>query len=181
MADFIRQQELFSPEASIVVGVSGGADSIALLHAIQGLNSELGFHLKLHVAHLDHALRGEEAKEDAEFVRTLSQSLNLPCTLDRVDVRALNDDEKGSIEEIARRERYAFLERVCVATNADTLAVGHHADDNAETVLHRILRGTGIRGVAGISPKRSVSLDKRDRGCLTAAAIHQGGNPPVHR
>ena len=139
-----------------MVGVSGGADSVALIQAMVRLNSELGYKLKLHIAHLNHCLRKEESDGDAEYVRSMADSLDIPCSVEACDIPAICLQEKGSVEEVARRERYNFIERVCVTNHANYVAVAHHADDNAETVLHRILRGTGLRGVGGITPSRSI-------------------------
>lgn len=156
VAETIEQNELFPRDARMVVGVSGGTDSMALLHSLLALNGEYGYQLDLHVAHLNHSLRPGDADDDAAFVEAAADSLNLPRT---IETRAIGDmarQEKGSIEEIARRERYAFFERTCLACDAKYIAVGHHADDNVETILHRILRGTGLRGIGGIPPSRTI-------------------------
>lgn len=156
IADHVLQ-----PDDGAVVGVSGGADSMALLHLLVGLNQTLGWNLQLHVAHLNHRIRPLDAEKDAAFVQAAADSLSLPCTIDERDVPALSEKEGASAEEIGRRERYAFFERVCLQSGFRIITVGHHADDNAETILHRILRGTGLRGLAGIP---------RDR------ALHPGSN-----
>jgi tRNA(Ile)-lysidine synthase len=140
----------------MVVGVSGGADSTALLHALLKLNQEHGYSLELHVAHLNHALRASESDEDAAFVEAAADALELPRTVETRDIPYLMQSERGSIEEVARRERYAFFEKTCLAEGIKIIALGHHADDNAETVLHRIIRGTGLRGVGGIVPARPI-------------------------
>jgi tRNA(Ile)-lysidine synthase len=127
---------------------------MALLHLLLELNRSAGWQLRLHVAHLNHGLRGEEANADAAFVQAACDSLALPCTIDQRDVRAGAAAEGLSIEEMSRRERYAFFERVCLQSGMRTVALGHHADDNAETILHRVLRGTGLRGLAGIPRSR---------------------------
>ncbi len=101
-------------------------------------------------------MRDSASDEDAAFVAATADDLSLPRTIEMRDIPALCNDERGSLEEIARRERYVFFERVCAACGAKIVAVGHHADDNAETVLHRILRGTGLRGVGGIHPQRLI-------------------------
>lgn len=153
----LTNERLLQKDDSLVVGVSGGSDSLALLHMLLGLNRSGDWNLKLHVAHLHHQLRGDEADEDAAFVQAACDSLELPCSIDRRDVRTLAESEGMSIEEISRRERYAFFERVCIQTGCRAVAVGHQADDHAETVLHRILRGTGLRGLAGIPRNRPLS------------------------
>ena len=153
----ILAESLFTRDDQVVLGVSGGSDSMALLHLVAGLNQTLDWRLKLHVAHLNHQLRGTEAEKDAGFVQAAADSLSLPCTVASRDIAQLSEDESIGIEEIARRERYAFFERVCLTTGSRVVAVGHHADDNAETILYRILRGTGLRGLVGIPRKRPLS------------------------
>ena len=153
----ILAESLFARDDYVVLGVSGGADSMALLHLLAGLNQTLDWQLKLHVAHLNHQLRGTEAEKDAAFVQAAADSLSLPCAVDSRDIAQLSQDESIGIEEMARRERYAFFERVCLTTGAGVVAVGHHADDNAETILYRVLRGTGLRGLVGIPRNRPLS------------------------
>ena len=151
------QYRLFERGASIVVGVSGGADSVALLSVLHQLAAPL--QLNLTVAHLNHGIRGAAADSDEAFVRALAAEMGLPFVAERADVPALARAGAGSIEEVARRERYAFLGRVAAGARAAAIAVGHTADDNTETVLLRILRGAGIRGLGGIPPKRPLSAD----------------------
>ncbi len=148
---------LLDQDALIIVGVSGGADSMALLHLLHGLNKQCGWRLKLHIAHLNHNLRGDEAEKDAAFVQAAADHLSLPCTIETRDVGGLAESDSGGIEEVGRRERYIFFERVALQIGAKIVAVGHHLDDNAETILHRILRGTGLRGLVGISKDRAIS------------------------
>jgi tRNA(Ile)-lysidine synthase len=142
----------------VVVGVSGGPDSMALLHLLVGLNEKLDWSLRIHIAHLNHHLRGLEAEKDAAFVQGAADSLGLPCTIDQRDIGALAREEDGGIEEVARRERLAMFQRVCLKTESKVIALAHHADDNAETILHRIFRGTGLRGLAGIPQRRPFAL-----------------------
>ena len=150
----IIAEKLFPPDATIVVGVSGGADSMGLLHALSLLNESPGFRLNLHVAHLNHRLRGEAADADAAFVQAAADGHSLPCTVESVDVAEAAKEQQVSVEEAARHERHRFYERVCRRCGAGYVALGHHADDNVETVLQRILRGTGFRGLAGIPRSR---------------------------
>ncbi len=157
LANELLTDSVLNRDDLIVVGVSGGADSMALLHMLLKLNSSHDWSLKLHVAHLDHRLRPGDSEQDAAFVQAAADDLGLPCTIDRRDIETLAGKEPSGIEETARRERYAFFERVCLKTGAKVLALGHHADDNAETILQRILRGTGIRGLAGIPRVRKLS------------------------
>lgn len=157
LANELLSERLLTEDDAVVVAVSGGPDSMALLHLLHELNARLGWRLRLHVAHLNHLLRGEDAEKDAVFVESAAESLGLPCTVARRDIAAIAGEAGGGIEEVARRERYAFFQRVCLHADAKILAVGHQADDNAETVLHRILRGTGLRGLAGIPRRRALA------------------------
>lgn len=157
LADQIEADDLFERDAALVVGVSGGPDSTALLHALVDLNRHAGYALSLHVAHLNHQLRGDESDADAAFVQAAAEELHIPCTVERDDIHALAGPHGGSIEEIARHRRYDFFERVCVRHgHARRVAVGHHADDDAETILHRVVRGTGLRGLSGIPRRRAI-------------------------
>jgi len=148
---------LLQRDDRVVVGVSGGPDSMALLHLLLAANHTLEWQLQLHLAHLDHGLRGEESAQDAAFVRAAADSLDLSCTIEAQNVADLAEAESLGIEEAARQARYAFYQRVCLQTGNKIVAVGHHADDNAETILHRVVRGTGLRGLAGIPRKRALA------------------------
>jgi len=134
LAEHIEAEQLFGQDARIVVGVSGGCDSVALVHGLLGLNGDYGWSLDLHVAHLNHSLRGSESEADAAFVEAAADDLALPRTVQTCDVPSLVVAEKGTVEELARRERYTFFERTALAIGAKTIAVGHHADDNAIAV-----------------------------------------------
>jgi tRNA(Ile)-lysidine synthase len=133
----------------LLVGVSGGADSLCLLHALRALALELG--LALHVAHLDHGLRAASAA-DAAWVGALCAEWGLPCTLEHCAVRVLAERGRLSLEDAARQARYSFLVQVAQQVGARTVAVGHTADDQAETVLLHLLRGAGLEGLAGMAP-----------------------------
>ncbi|MFQ5494424.1 MAG: tRNA lysidine(34) synthetase TilS [Phycisphaerae bacterium] len=152
-------EDLLARDEAVVVGVSGGRDSMALLHLLLGLNEKFDWRLKLHVAHLNHQLRGAEAEKDAAFVRAAADNLSLPCTIESCRVAELAKAESLGVEEVARRERYAFFERTCLRVAARCVAVAHHADDNAETILHRVLRGTGLRGLMGIPQNRPLNAN----------------------
>jgi tRNA(Ile)-lysidine synthase len=142
----IRRHAMFAGGDRVLVAVSGGADSVALLHVLRALALPLG--VTLHVAHVDHQLRAESGR-DASFVRDLAARLGLPVEVVTVDV-----GPRGSLEEAARDARYAALERVATEVGAARIAVGHTANDQAETVLMRLLQGAGPRGLAGIPPVR---------------------------
>ena len=134
--------------ASLVVAVSGGPDSLALVHALHSLRHDL--RLRLHAAHLDHGLRPEASAEDAEFVRETMGTLQVPLTLHKLDVSAFSRRRGLSLEDAARRLRYDFLSRVASDERADAVAVAHTLDDQAETVLMHILRGSGLNGLRGM-------------------------------
>ena len=137
-------------DALLVVAVSGGPDSMSLLHALLRLKESAG--LRLHVAHLDHDFRGEEAKEDARFVSRAAGELGLPATVEEADPVAYQRRMGlSSFEEAAREVRYNFLARLCGDVGASAVALGHTADDLAETVLMHIIRGSGVHGLRGMS------------------------------
>jgi tRNA(Ile)-lysidine synthase len=144
---------LLPPGETIVVGVSGGPDSLALLHLLRRLAPELG--LGLHVAHLNHGLRGAAAEEDARFVAGLAERWGLPHSVGRADVRSLAGGL--SLEEAARTARYRFLAEMAGAVQASHIAVGHNADDQAETVLMHLLRGSGVAGLRGMLPRTALA------------------------
>jgi tRNA(Ile)-lysidine synthetase-like protein len=148
---YAQRNRFFTPGETVVVGVSGGPDSLCLLHLLRRLAPEL--RLWLHVAHLHHGLRGAEADADAMFVAELADCWGLPCTVGRADVAALAREAGLSLEEAARQARYRFLAGVAEAGGAATLAVGHNADDQAETVLMHFLRGSGVAGLRGMLPR----------------------------
>ncbi|AGA31495.1 tRNA lysidine(34) synthetase TilS [Singulisphaera acidiphila] len=133
-----------------VVAVSGGGDSVGLLRVLHRFGPELG--LRLSVAHLDHGVRGEAGREDARFVAELAGTLDLP-----VDLGQWSPSRAGHFEADARGARYAWLAEVAQARGASVVAVGHTRDDQAETILHRIVRGTGPRGLAGIPSRRPLA------------------------
>ncbi|MGE5508104.1 MAG: tRNA lysidine(34) synthetase TilS [Chitinophagales bacterium] len=148
----IERHGMVSPGETVVAAVSGGPDSVALAHLLWRLAAGGSFRLQL--AHLNHRFRPGEAEAEAAFVAGLAERWALPCTVETVDVPAVWREEGGSPEEVARRVRYAFLDRVAQATGAGRIALGHQADDQAETVVMSLLRGAGAHGLAGIRPVR---------------------------
>jgi tRNA(Ile)-lysidine synthase len=148
----VRRHALFSRGARVLVALSGGPDSVALVYLLREL--ERGGELELAgAAHLNHQLRGAAAEEDERFCRELCTSLGLPVEVGRADVRALAREQRRSVEDAARAARYAFLERAADGLRADVIAVGHSRDDQAETFLLRLVRGAGPRGLAAILPR----------------------------
>jgi len=158
--DIIRRYNLISPEEIVVVGVSGGADSVCLLHVLAKWQKGLG--IKLHVAHLNHRLRGVESEADAKYVSNLAGSLGIPITIDRQDVAAYRIERNLSVEEAARELRYAFLAKVAREVGANRIAVGHTRDDQVETILMHLLRGTGITGLCGLAPCSPMVYDSEE-------------------
>jgi len=154
VGDFIKANELFGPADKILLAVSGGADSTALLYAMRALSSENVFDAKLLCAHINHQLRGAEADSDEDFVIAQSAELKLAVTTKRVDVRGFAGRNKLSIETAARKLRIKNLLEIARANNCDCVATAHQKNDNAETILQRLTRGTGFRGLGGIWPMR---------------------------
>ncbi len=132
----------------IVVAVSGGPDSLALINSMN--RAARGGRARLYGAHLDHRLRGEAARSDARFVAGVFRSLGIEATLDEADVPAYRKERRLSVEDAARRLRYDFLGRVAAERQADAVALGHTSDDQAETVLIHLIRGSGLTGLAGM-------------------------------
>lgn len=176
---YIRRHTLFAPNELIVVGVSGGSDSLCLLHLLWRLAPEQG--LRLHVAHLHHGLRGADADADAQCVADLAAGWRMPASIGRADVAALAATPGISLEEAARHARYAFLAGVAEAIGAATIAVGHNADDQAETVLMHFLRGSGVAGLRGMLPRAPLA-DYRLSGAdsdLGVVTLEPEANPSV--
>lgn len=136
----------------LLLAVSGGPDSVALLRAMVLLSSE--YELRLTTAHLNHGLRGAEAQGEQEFVRSLCAGMGIVCICKTVDIRMLQKGRGMSLEEIGREERYRFLDETAETCGARKIATGHHRDDQAETVLINLLRGSGLEGLKGIPPVR---------------------------
>lgn len=143
---------MLKQDDSVLIGVSGGPDSVALLHVLRLLTPR--FSLTVGVAHLNHCLRGHASDKDAEFVKSIAERLNLPCYIHKEDVRTYQIENRLSPEEAGRRIRYAFLNTVARTNRFNRIALGHHADDNAELVLMNLLRGSGPTGLSGIPPVR---------------------------
>ena len=138
--------ELITPGDKVLVAVSGGADSLALIYLLEKFSKELSYNL--FVAHLNHLARGKESDEDEKFVEKVAGKLSLPIFIDKIDIR--NSSLKYSFQESARILRYQFLEKTLKSIKGNKIALGHTADDNIETVLMNLLRGTGLRGLSGI-------------------------------
>ena len=148
----IWRHHMLASGDTVVVGVSGGPDSVALLHCLVALREK--WCVRLVVAHLNHQLRGETADQEAAFVERLARTLTIPCDIDSREVAAYGAEHRMSIQEAAREVRYAFYDEVATRHGAGKIAVGHQANDNAESMLIHLLRGTGPKGLAGIPPVR---------------------------
>lgn len=160
ISETIRDNRLFCQDDTVVVAVSGGADSVALLDILSALTK---LRLNLVVAHLNHGLRGKESDGDAAFVEELAARYQLPFELQRVDVKEIGKLRKLSLEEAGRMARYQWFETVARSCSARLIALGHHADDQAETFLLRLFRGSGT---TGLSSMRLLSSDRYVRPLL---------------
>lgn len=171
VSGFIERNELLEPGARVVVGLSGGADSVALLLCLKAL----GYHV--FAAHLNHGIRGKSADDDELFVKTLCTKIAAPLILGRADVPALAREHGRTLEEAGRVARYDFLEEARVKLHAQAIAVAHHMDDQAESVLMHLIRGSGLRGLAGMRPKRGAVIRpflEVDRGRIERYLYEQG-------
>ncbi len=149
---FVRRHGIFAPGSRIVVACSGGPDSLALASILLSLREK--WRLSLRIAHFEHGIRGAASLADAEFVCAFAEQEGVPCSLVQEDIPAYAKRARISLETAARERRYAFLAETAKKMGADALiATGHHAGDQAETVLMHILRGAGIDGLAGMRPR----------------------------
>jgi tRNA(Ile)-lysidine synthase len=155
IAEFCQKNSVLVKEDRIVIGVSGGPDSLCLLHLLKNLAPR--FDLTLTVAHLNHQLRGGDAQADEDFVREIAARWRLPIFAETRNIAKLAAKRKQSIEEAARQVRYAFLWQVAQDVDANKIAVGHNADDQVETVLMHFLRGTGLSGLRGMLPIMNIA------------------------
>ncbi len=148
---FILKQQLCSRGDKVIVGVSGGSDSICLLHILNQLKHELG--ISLIVAHYNHGLR-KEAGEDQKFVQQIAESLELPFVTDTW--KGSKKNLRGSIEDLARKKRLAFFQKIASQHKTHIVSLAHTQDDLAETVLMRLMRGSGLKGLRSILPRRTI-------------------------
>ncbi len=165
---YIKKHKLLNENDTVICAVSGGADSVCMLEILNNLKNE--FSLNLHVAHLNHQLRGEEADRDELFAASLAKRLNLPFHSKKADVKALAFSQKISCEEAGRIARYDFFKDLKNTLGADKIATAHNKNDNVETVLMRIFRGTDIKGLSGIAPYNDLHVI-RPVMCLTRDEI----------
>jgi tRNA(Ile)-lysidine synthase len=159
----VLSHRMIEPGDLVVVAVSGGPDSVALCHLLHRLRRSLK--VELVVAHVHHGLRGAEADQDALFVQNLSQQLGLPVVEQRLEVHSWQKEHGGSLQMAARALRYQCLHQVMAEKGANKLALGHNADDQAEEILLRILRGAGQRGLSGMDPCNHKGIIRPLLGC----------------
>lgn len=145
---FCRKKSLFRKGSGVIVAVSGGIDSVVLLHLFMRLQKK--YDLQLRVAHFNHKLRGRESEEDELFVTGLADKFDLPIDVERADTATYASENKLSIQEAARELRYQFFSRLSKDHPTYRIATAHNANDNAETLLMNLCRGSGLRGLAGI-------------------------------
>ncbi len=148
----ISDHRMLEQGDTVLVGVSGGPDSVALLHILMQLAQKLDF--TIGVAHLNHCLRGQDSDRDAHFVASLAESMKVPCYCEDFDVKNYQKSMRLSLEEAARKARYAFLERISCNKGYTKIALGHQKNDNAELILMFLFRGSGPLGLSGIPPTR---------------------------
>ena len=168
VAAYIRKYDLLRPGDRVGIAVSGGADSVALLRLMLDLRDELG--IVPCVVHLNHRLRGADSDADQQFVRELAETYAIEFISENCDVKAYSVEKKLSLEAAAREVRYEFFRRA-LQSIVNRMATGHTLDDQAETVLLKLARGTGTRGLAGIYPKKVVS--HQPSAVSNAAISHQ--------
>lgn len=147
----INKYNLISQGDNIVVGVSGGPDSMCLLSLLNSFKEKMNF--KINVCHVNHCLR-ENAIIDQKYVEKFCEKENIPCYIKKVDVKGKSKSDKMGIEEAARVLRYSFFEEIALKTNSNKIAIAHNSNDNAETIIMNIIRGSGISGLKGIQAKR---------------------------
>jgi len=148
---FIREKGLLSPGDRLVVAVSGGPDSVCLLHVMHRLSASWGFSLV--VAHLEHGLRGAASLGDALFVQRLAAQWGWPVVVERRDIKGIIKEQGGSVQDVCRQQRFAFLRQVAQTHGAQAILLAHHAGDQAETLLLHLLRGAGSSGLKAMAPR----------------------------
>lgn len=165
--DYIKKNIGVLKDSKVAVGVSGGADSVCLLLMLSELKERLGF--TLCAVNVEHGIRGEESIDDSAFVEDLCKDMGIPCFRYNADVPALAKEERISMEEAAREARYRAFEEAVKEHDIDLVALAHHGEDNAETVIFNMARGTSLSGLAGIRPVRDFYI--RPLLCLSRSEI----------
>ena len=147
----IKKYNLIENGDSIVIGVSGGPDSICLLHVLNNLKKEMNF--SIYVAHINHMIR-KEADEETEYVKDFCKKIGVECFIKKMDVVSIAKEAKQGTEETGRKIRYEFFEEICKKTNSNKIATAHNNNDKVETIIMNVLRGSGSNGLKGIEPIR---------------------------
>lgn len=156
---FLQQNGFAEGNHLLLIGVSGGPDSICLLHSMRAITKDAD--VRLHVAHLNHRLRGADSRADAAYVESFARNLGIPSTIRLTDTLAYKKAHKLTTEQAARKLRYRFFYALAKEMEADAVVLGHTADDQAETVLMHMIRGAGLKGIGGMSPVSSWRLNDR--------------------
>ena len=146
----IQKYELIKENDKIVLGVSGGPDSLAMLNILNSFKSKMKFNI--YVAHINHGIR-ENAKKDEEFVKKFCEKIDVECYVLNTNIKMIAEKEKKGLEETGRKVRYAFFDEILEKTGSNKIAIAHNENDNAETILMNIFRGSGLTGIKGIEPK----------------------------
>jgi len=163
---FIKENELYSPGEKVLVALSGGPDSVFLLHFFNKFKNK--FKIEIGAVHINHRLRGNDSERDELFCKAICDELSVPFYILRKDIKSYSKKNKISLEVAGRKIRYEFFEKISSENKYDKIVTAHNADDNAETVLLNLIKGTGIKGIAGIPVKRNnivrpiLSLTKKE-------------------
>lgn len=166
---YILENNLIEKGDKVLVALSGGPDSLCLLNILNELSSKLS--IKLYAAHLNHMLRGADADADEEYVKKVCKELDIPCFVKRVDINKYSQQTKLSSEMAGRKARYDFFDEVVSKEKINKIATAHTKNDQAETVLFRLMRGTGMEGLCGIKVKRDKVI--RPILCLTRKEVEK--------
>ena len=156
--EIIKKYNLINSGDKIVLGVSGGPDSIAMLDILRQLKSEMEF--EIYVVHINHSIRGEDADEDEEYVKNYCEKYNIKCFSKKIDVPTIAKTKKIGTEEAGRKVRYEYFEEILKETKSNKIAIAHNKNDKVETIIMHLLRGSGISGLRGIEPIREEKFIK---------------------
>lgn len=167
---YIKENRLIRERDRVLVALSGGPDSVCLLNILYNLKDELN--INLGAAHINHMLRGEEADKDEEYVKELCESMEIPCYIKRVDINEYSRENKLSSEMAGRKVRYDFFEKILKKDNYNKIATAHNANDQAETIIFRLIRGSGLEGLGGIKNCRDEKII-RPILCLSRFEVEQ--------
>ncbi|SHE43077.1 tRNA lysidine(34) synthetase TilS [Clostridium fallax] len=168
--EYIRQYNMIKNGDRVLVALSGGPDSICLLHILNSLKDILN--IEIFVAHVNHCLRGDDADEDERYVKEFCEKLQIPCYIKKANINKIAEERKISSEMAGREIRYEFFDEIFKNENLNKIAIAHNANDQAETILMRIMRGTGLEGLIGIKPIRDYKYI-RPILCLTRDEIEK--------